>query len=669
MKRSLCCLVASALTSVLSANGLELVSGGAYARVWAPFASSVRVVGDFNGWNLNANVLSSSANGWWEGGISGPEAGDQYKFVVVNSGVNWRPDPWAKEMVNSVGNSILMDPSDFAWTDQSFQIDNWNELVIYEMHLGTFPGGSPPNTFDQAIARLDHLVELGINAVELMPVNEFAGGLSWGYNPGHVFAVEESYGGMRGLQRFVNACHERGIAVLLDVVYNHLGPSDLGIWRFDGWSQGEWGGIYFYNDDRGATPWGDTRPDFGRNEVREYLVESAMYFLNDMHIDGLRVDGTAWIRRTGADLGGEDVQDNPDGWSWLQYLNNSVDGQSPEKIIVAEDGYSEWGMTRPTSQGGAGFDSQWDPNFHWPVRNAIEAANDDDRNMWAVHDAVNFAYNGDPVQRVLFTENHDEVANGRSRVPETIWPGNAGSYFSRKRSTLGGALVMTAPGVPMIFQGQEFLEDEYFRDSIALDWSKKETFQGVFELHRDLIALRRNLNGNSRGLTGPNINFFHVNNNDKLVGFHRFQDGGPGDDVLVVMNFRDQSWSNYRIGFPRSGEWKVIFNSDSTNYGEDYGNHPGYDITTDAIPYDGLGQSAEIGIGPYTCLIFSQVGNPPPPPPPPPGPPEDLNGDGMVGLFDVLIVLSNWGTGDVGDVNGDGAVEFNDLVAILAAWG
>ena len=101
MKRSLCCLVASALTSVLSANGLELVSGGAYARVWAPFASSVRVVGDFNGWNLNANVLSSSANGWWEGGISGPEAGDQYKFVVVNSGVNWRPDPWAKEMVNS----------------------------------------------------------------------------------------------------------------------------------------------------------------------------------------------------------------------------------------------------------------------------------------------------------------------------------------------------------------------------------------------------------------------------------------------------------------------------------------------------------------------------------------------------------------------------------------
>ena len=269
-------LIASALTSVLSANGLELVSGGAYARVWAPFASSVRVVGDFNGWNINANVLSSSANGWWEGGIAGPEAGDQYKFVVVNSGVNWRPDPWAKEMVNSVGNSILMDPSDFAWTDQSFQIDNWNELVIYEMHLGTFPGGSPPNTFDQAIARLDHLVELGINAVELMPVNEFAGGLSWGYNPGHVFAVEESYGGMRGLQRFVNACHERGIAVLLDVVYNHLGPSDLGIWRFDGWSQGEWGGIYFYNDDRGATPWGNTRPDFGRNEVREYLVELSL---------------------------------------------------------------------------------------------------------------------------------------------------------------------------------------------------------------------------------------------------------------------------------------------------------------------------------------------------------------------------------------------------------
>ena len=154
-----------------------------------------------------------------------------------------------------------------------------------------------------------------------------------------------------------------------------------------------------------------------------------MYFLNEVHIDGLRVDGTAWIRRTGADLGGGDVQDNPDGWSWLQYLNNSVDGQSPEKIIVAEDGYNDWAVTRPTSQGGAGFDSQWDPNFHWPVRGAIEAANDNDRNMWAIRDAVNFAYNGNPIQRVLYTENHDEVANGRSRVPETIWPGNAGSYL------------------------------------------------------------------------------------------------------------------------------------------------------------------------------------------------------------------------------------------------
>ena len=154
---------------------------------------------------------------------------------------------------------------------------------------------------------------------------------------------------------------------------------------------------------------------------------------------------------------------------------------------------------------------------------------------WAIRDAVNFVYNGDPIPGP-YTENHDEVANGRSRVPETIWPGNAGSYFSRKRSTLGGALVMTAPGVPMIFQGQEFLEDEYFRDSDALDWSKKDTYRGVFDLHRDPITLRRNLNGNSRGLTGPNINFFHVNNSDKLIGFHRAQDGGPGDDVVVVMN-------------------------------------------------------------------------------------------------------------------------------------
>ena len=171
-------------------------------------------------------------------------------------------------------------------------------------------------------------------------------------------------------------------------------------------------------------------------------------------------------------------------------------------------------------------------------------------------------YNGDAIQRVIYTESHDEVANGHARVPEEIWPGNAGSWFSRKRSTLGAALVFTAPGIPMIFQGQEFLEDKYFRDNVPLDWSKLKTYAGIQLLYRDLIRLRRNWFNQTRGLRGQQLNVHHVNNADKVIGFHRWENGGPGDDVVVVANFANRSYDSYALGFPRAGQWRVRFNSD-----------------------------------------------------------------------------------------------------------
>jgi hypothetical protein len=159
-----------------------------------------------------------------------------------------------------------------------FKMPPHNELVIYELHIGTFRRTSPdkPGTFDDAIGGLDHLKRLGVNAVEVMPIAEFAGDLSWGYNPALPFAIGQAYGGADGFKRFVKAAHERGIAVILDVVYNHFGPSDLHLWQFDGWSENGLGGIYFYNDDRANTPWGQTRPDYGRPEVRQYIRDNAV---------------------------------------------------------------------------------------------------------------------------------------------------------------------------------------------------------------------------------------------------------------------------------------------------------------------------------------------------------------------------------------------------------
>jgi alpha-glucan phosphorylase-like protein len=172
-------------------------------------------------------------------------------------------------------------------------------MVIYEMHIGTFndqPGG-PPGNLSSAIEKLPYLQELGINTIAVMPVMEFAGGFSWGYNPALIFAIESDYGGPRAFKEFVKAAHVNDIAVIFDVVYNHFGPSDLDIWQFDGWSENDKGGIYFYNDWRSQTPWGETRPDYGREEVRHYIHENSIMWLEEYRVDGLRWDMTAFALR------------------------------------------------------------------------------------------------------------------------------------------------------------------------------------------------------------------------------------------------------------------------------------------------------------------------------------------------------------------------------------
>jgi 1,4-alpha-glucan branching enzyme len=269
------------------------------------------------------------------------------------------------------------------------------------------------------------------------------------------------------------------------------------------------------------------------------------------------------------------------------------------------DAPNHW-ITKTTGAGGAGFDSQWDALFVHPIRAAVVDPNDNNRNMFDVRDAIGHYYNGQAFQRVIYTESHDEVANGRSRVPEEIWPGNASSYYSKKRSTLASALVLTSPGIPMMFMGQEFLEDGYFSDDDPLDWNKLALFSGIHAMYRDMIGLRRNLGGNTRGLQGNNTNIHHVNNGDKVIGFHRWDQGGAGDDVIVIANFKNQAWTNYRIGLPSPGLWQVRLNSDWVGYDSSFGNHASPDLLAEQVPHDGMPYSASFSFGPYTAVILSQ---------------------------------------------------------------
>jgi 1,4-alpha-glucan branching enzyme len=290
----------------------------------------------------------------------------------------------------------------------------------------------------------------------------------------------------------------------------------------------------------------------------------------------------------------------------MQWINDEINARQPWKISIAEDLRDNRWLTTDTRDGGAGFDAQWDAAFVHPVREAIITPFDHARDMFHLRSAIYHRYNNDYFERVIYTESHDEVANGRARVPEEISPDDPDSYYAKKRSTLGAGLVFTSPGIPMIFQGQEFLEDEWFHDQDPIDWSKKDKFSGIVQLYRDLIRLRRNWHNNTRGLSGQSVHVHHTNNYDKVIAFHRWDQGGPGDSVLVIANLANKAYDSYQLGFPRAGAWKVRFNSDWDGYDSSFGNHFSYDTTAHHGEKDGMPCHGNVGIGPYTLLILSQ---------------------------------------------------------------
>ncbi len=567
---------------------------GVTFRVWAPNATSVYVPGQFNGWSTSANPLvSEGASGVWSADISGAVPSQEYKYLI--NGSIWKRDPRNRKCVSSGGNSIIYDPAAFDWSGDNFVTPAQEDLVIYELHIGTFndptPSNSVPAQFTDAIAKLDYLKGLGVNAVEAMPIAEFPGNNSWGYNPSEPYAVENlGYGGPDKFKTFVKACHARGISVLLDVVHNHYGPSDLDLWNFDGWTGGgSQGGIYFYQASGiCCTPYG-SRPNYSRQPVRDYIKDNFTMWLDECHVDGFRWDTPGLMfNASGYGTVAEAI-------TLIQEITSMIHNNYPGKIDIAED------------VSGLGFDSTWDLGFPGAMRNQLAQTSDASRDMSTVASQVSGSGTG--LKRVVFLESHDVVGdlNGGIRLPTAIDGTTPDSYWARKRSTLGAALTFTAPGVPMIFQGQEMLENHPFGSSLPVDWSKTNTYGNIVRLYGDLIRLRRNLDGFTPGLKGEQCSVFAVDNVNKLLAYRRWKTGAESQDVVVVANLANATRSNYPLTFPRSGNWYVYFNSDSTNYGSDYGNVGATLVTASGNP-----ATAGITIAPYSALILSQI--PPIPP-------------------------------------------------------
>ena len=478
------------------------MDGATRFKVWAPHAQAVSVIGDFNGWAGEKNPLRRGEGGMWSGEVAGAAVGQQYQFEIRNEDkVLRKNDAYARQLHAEKSTSVIYADT-FKWNTPAPVASKWNDLVLYELHVGTFDSTTGKRdgsgTFDTVIARLPYLKSLGVNALQVMPLMAFPNKRSWGYSLTNPFCVEPGYGGPDGLKKLVDVAHALGIALIIDVVINHFGPDDLDLWQYDGWSENDKGGIYLYNDHRAWTPWGENRPDFGRGEVRQYLRDSALIWLEEFRFDGLRMDATLFIRNTRGEEDRPDC-DLPEGWTLMQWINDEVERFFPGRLLIAEDlQRNEW-ITKPVCEGGLGYQTQWDPSFCYPVRQNVCTPADEQRSMAAIARAIEFSYNNDPAQRVIYSDSHDQDANGQSRLPQQIDPQDAEGYFARKRSTLAAGLVMTSPGVPLLFEGQEFLESGWFRAEISLDWSKlRDPFRNQPPLPRPGTSAPQSLRRHAR---------------------------------------------------------------------------------------------------------------------------------------------------------------------------
>ncbi|MCH6232867.1 alpha-amylase family glycosyl hydrolase [Cognataquiflexum rubidum] len=586
--------------------GAIVGSNGVTFRVWAPNANKIFVMGSFNGWNEDEFELEHENEGYWAVHVESASEGDEYKFVIYNGEMKiTKNDPFARKVTNSVGNSVVIDLYK-DWNDHQYRLPSFNNLVIYELHIGTFNrqglNEGEVGNFYTAAQRLDYLRDLGINAIEIMPVMEFAGDQSWGYNPAHPFAVESAYGGPEGLKHFIFEAHSRGIAVIMDVVYNHFGPSDIDLWQFDGWKENDLGGIYFYNDHKAKTPWGENRPDYGRKEVRNFLRDNAMMWLGAYQCDGLRLDATAVIRF----LENENPHNHAileEGYQFLQQLNGEIRSKFPGKILIAEDLKADPIVTSDIKLNGLGFHSQWGLGFVNHLRRVLLEIEDKHRNLQLVVESLFFSFNNDVFQRVIFTESHDEVANGAARLPEEIQPGEADGEYAKKKSTLGAITLMTAPGIPMIFQGQEFITHGTFTDTEPLDWERQSVFNGISRMYQDLIRMRNGRDQALIGLTGQLTETLHFNQETLVLAYSRGHRDHRDRPVVVVLNFSHQNYNDYKFGVPHGGRWHVKFNSGWQGYDEDFAGTEILAVEADG-PFEGKPHSILVGLPAFGGIIL-----------------------------------------------------------------
>ncbi|QFZ22909.1 1,4-alpha-glucan branching protein GlgB [Saccharothrix syringae] len=582
------------------------VTGVSFA-VWAPTARGVRVCGDFDGWDGRTTPMRSlGSSGVWEVFVPGIEVGTRYKYRILGGDGGWheKADPLAFATETPPATASVVTTSQHRWGDAEWEAKRdatrWVNapMSVYEVHLGSWKPGLGYRELADELA--DYLTGHGFTHVELMPVAEHPFGGSWGYQVTSYYAPTSRFGSPDDFRYFVDHLHRRGIGVIMDWVPAHFPKDSWALARFDGTA------LYEHADPRrGEHPdWGTLVFDFGRNEVRNFLVANALYWIEEFHIDGLRVDAVAsmlyldYSRPEGQWLPNQyGGRENLDAVRFLQELNATVYKRHPGVVMVAEESTAWPGVTRPTHLGGLGFGFKW--NMGW-MHDTLHYLSREPVHRSFHHHEITFSLVYAWSENFVLPLSHDEVVHGKGSLWQRM-PGDDWNKAAGLRSLL--AFMWAHPGKQLLFMGGEFGQRGEWSESRSLDWHLLDDplHAGVQALIGDLNAVYRASPALYSADDRPE-GFSWIDANDSggnVLSFLRI--GEDGSVLACVANFAGMPHHDYRVGLPRAGRWREVVNTDSESYGGSGVGNLGV-VEAEEKPWHGRPASAVLQLPPSGVL-------------------------------------------------------------------
>ena len=580
--------------------GSHVEPGGVSFAVWAPSAKSVRVTGDFCSWRDDAHWLCRGDSGLWRGFVPGAHAGQLYKYIIegADGSVVWKADPFALFAEMRPGTASRIHTLSYDWSDGEWMARRTalgGPRNIYEVHAGSWrrhPDGRFYTWYELADALVPYLRDMGYTHLELLPVTEHPFDGSWGYQATGFFAATSRFGEPEGLMHLINECHRAGIGVILDWVPGHFCRDAHGLGRFDGTP------LYESGDMPG---WGTYKFNYGRGEVRSFLISSALFWLEEYHADALRVDGVSSMlylnfgtddparKKYNAKGGEEDL----DAVAFLQTLNTAIGKRVPGAATYAEES-SAWPLvTYPPEKGGLGFHYKW--NMGW-MNDTLRYVSEDFDGRKYNHGLLTFSMMYAFSENYVLPLSHDEVVHGKKsligRMPGDWWRQFAGARL----------LPMYAaclPGGMLSFMGNEFAQYIEWRDYEELEWFllQYETHAGVQRFVRELNHIYRRETALWE-IDNRWDGFDWIDADNSVQGILSFvRKAKDGSAILCILNFRPESHESFRLGVPFAGGWQEILSSDDVRFGGSGKTNPRR-MHTKKVPSHGREQSLVLTVPP-----------------------------------------------------------------------